>query len=406
MEKEKVLIVDDEPDIVQQLKRIIAKEGFTVVTAADGREGLDVFLRELPGLVITDIDMPEINGIDLLRRIKKLAPQTEVIVVTGHGDYDIAIQVLRQEALDYLKKPVDLERLLVALGRYLEKSGAMEKDYARPTVLLLDDDVDAVSIMGRYLKKEGYEVFTGKDGEEGMRILSEQRIDVIVTDMMMPKKDGLELLCEVKKMPGDTEVILITGFGNEEVVVQAMRDGANNFLRKPVDIEFLLITVEKAYEKVNLKRALARKSRDLELTQNIMAKLTQHGDVVVDLRGVEKMQRFDIGKKLFDLAVLPIVTVDADMNCLYGNKYFSDIFSGDFSNIREFWPERLSKIGVHDFTYDVFKEKVGSLFASTENSVEVVKLSPYAYIVFSKLTVLLEDGDLHLVAVIFRGERK
>ncbi len=403
---EKVLIVDDEADIVQRLRKILTKEGFEVVTASDGREALDVFKQEQPGLVITDIAMPEINGIDLLRRIKKLSPQTEVIIVTGHGDYDTAIQVLRENALDYIKKPLDLENLLVALDRYLEKSGALKKEFSRPTVLLLDDDEDARNSMARYLRKEGYDVLIGADGEEGLNIFREQRIDVVVTDIMMPKMGGLELLEEINKTPGDTAVILVTGVGNEEMVINAMREGADNFLRKPVDIEHLLVTVDKAYERVGLKRALARKSRDLELNQKIMAKLTGHGDIVIDLRDVNELHGQDIGRKLFDLAILPIVAVDENMHCIYANKHFYDKFNKDLSDIKARWDEVLPLVGIHGVSYDTFAEKALDLFNADANSVTVLNLSRFSYIVFTKMIVLFRDRELRLVSVLFRGERK
>lgn len=403
---EKVLIVDDEEEIIRRLGRILAKEGFDVVTAADGREALEVFKRESPGLVITDVAMPEINGIELLRRIKKLSPQTDVIVVTGHGDYDTAIQVLREEALDYIKKPVDLDDLLVAVGRYLEKAGVLKEELSRPNVLLLDDDEDARNSMTRYLKKEGYDVFSGADGEEGLEVFRRQRIDVIVTDVMMPNVGGLALLEEVKKAPGETAVILITGFGNEEMVINAMREGADNFLTKPVDIEHLLVAVDKAYEKVRLKRALARKSRDLELANMMLARLTGRGDLIIDLRDVSDRHGKEIGQQLFDLAILPIVAVDEDMNCVYGNKPFCHIFDGDLSDVRTRWDEALPLIGIHNLSYDTFTEKARSLFKAEMNSADTVELSEYSYIIFTKMVVLLPDREVPLVSVLFRGERK
>ncbi|MEE8399021.1 MAG: response regulator [Desulfobacterales bacterium] len=402
---EKVLIVDDEEEIIRRLGRILTKEGFEVVSAADGREGLDVFKRETPGLVITDVAMPEINGIELLHRIKKISPETEVIVVTGHGDYDMAIQVLRENALDYLKKPVDLDELLVAVGRYLEKSGALKDELARPNVLLLDDDEDARNSMSRYLKKEGYRVFDGADGEGGLEIFLTERIDVIVTDVMMPKMDGLALLEEIKKAPGETAVILITGYGNEEMVINAMREGVDNFLSKPVDIEHLVVAVDKAYEKVLLKRALARKSRDLELAQIILARLTGHGDLIVDLRDLTENQSQEIGQKLFDLAILPIVAVDKAMNCLYGNAPFSGIFDGDLSDVRTRWDEAMPLIGIHDLSYDVLEERILALFEAEVNSVEIIELSEFAYIMLTRMIVLLRGRELNLVSVLFRGER-
>jgi PAS domain-containing protein len=223
---------------------------------------------------------------------------------------------------------------------------------------------------------------------------------------MMPNMDGLTLLEEIKKAPGETAVILITGYGNEDMVINAMREGADNFLRKPVDIEHMLVAVDKAYEKIRLKRALARKSRDLELAQIILAKLTGRGDLVIDLRDLSKRHGEEIGQQLFDLAIFPIVVVDENMNCVYGNRPFYTIFDRDLSDVRTRWDEVLPLIGIHNLSYDVFTEKVRELFEAKVNSVETVTLSKYAYIVFTKMIVLLHDGELPLVTVLFRGERK
>ncbi len=403
---DRVLIVDDEAEIIRRLERVLTKEGFEVFTASDGREGFETFKKELPDLVVTDVAMPEMNGIELLRRIKALSPQTEVIIVTGHGDYNTAIQVLREDALDYIKKPLDLNDLLVAVGRYHEKTGHLNHENATPVVLLLDDEEDARQSMTRYLKKEGYEVFSGSDGQEGLDIFNRERIDVVVTDVMMPNMDGLTLLEEIKKYPGETAVILITGFGNEDMVIQAMREGVDNFLRKPVDIEHMLVSVDKAYEKIRLKRALSRKSRDLELAQMILAKLTNSGDLVIDLRDLSERQGQEIGQQLFDLAILPIVAVDEDLNCVYGNKPFTRIFDEKLADVKERWDEVLPLIGIHNLTYDTFAGKVQEHCKSEKNTVETIKLSQFAYVMFTRMFVLLKDRDMQLVTVLFRGERK
>lgn len=99
----KVLLVEDDKMARKRLKRVIEKEGYEVIAAQDGLEGLELFKSERPDVVITDVKMPKIDGIEVMHRIKEMSKTTEVILITGHGDIDMAIVALRDGALDYIK---------------------------------------------------------------------------------------------------------------------------------------------------------------------------------------------------------------------------------------------------------------------------------------------------------------
>lgn len=119
---EKILVVDDEEDIRLMLSEYLAAEGFAVLTAENGVEGIRLFREAFPDLVIVDIKMPVRNGIDLLNDIKEVSDDVEVIILTGHSDEATAIQCLRQGAYDYLLKPIaDLEVLCASVQRGLQK---------------------------------------------------------------------------------------------------------------------------------------------------------------------------------------------------------------------------------------------------------------------------------------------
>jgi signal transduction histidine kinase len=117
-----ILVVDDEPGILRVLAISLEDAGYRVVTAAEGQEALRRF-REIayPPLVLTDIKMPGMDGLALLKAIKAEHPETEVIVMTGHGDMDLAISSLRYDATDFVTKPVDEEALRLALRRARER---------------------------------------------------------------------------------------------------------------------------------------------------------------------------------------------------------------------------------------------------------------------------------------------
>lgn len=112
-----LLLVDDEPGIRKVVGIALRDFGYEVLEAANGDEGLEVFRRERPPVVITDIRMPGLDGLGLLRAIKSENPETEVILVTGHGDMDVAVEGLKLDACDFITKPVGPEVLEVALKR-------------------------------------------------------------------------------------------------------------------------------------------------------------------------------------------------------------------------------------------------------------------------------------------------
>ena len=100
---ETILFVDDEKDICDVLSISLSDLGYKVYTAQNGKEALRIITEVSPSIVLTDIRMPEMDGIELLRWIKSQYPETEVVMVTGHGDMDLAIESLKHEATDFIE---------------------------------------------------------------------------------------------------------------------------------------------------------------------------------------------------------------------------------------------------------------------------------------------------------------
>jgi signal transduction histidine kinase len=116
-----ILLVDDEAGIRKVLGISLADLGYTVHTAENGKAALEVIARVHPSIVLTDIKMPGMDGIELLRTIKRRNPDTEVIMLTGHGDMDLAIKSLTYRASDFISKPISDDALTVALSRAEEQ---------------------------------------------------------------------------------------------------------------------------------------------------------------------------------------------------------------------------------------------------------------------------------------------
>lgn len=122
-----ILVVDDEPDICDVLRIILSDLGYEVHTAGNGNEGLHLFREIDPPIILTDIRMPGLDGIEFLKKIKQENRDTEVIMITGHGDMDLAIESLKLEAIDFITKPINYDVLEIALKRANERISMREQ---------------------------------------------------------------------------------------------------------------------------------------------------------------------------------------------------------------------------------------------------------------------------------------
>lgn len=127
----KVLIIDDEMEILESLSSILQDEGFQVVTAREGRRGLDLFDEVMPEIVLLDVWMPEVDGLQVLKMIKQKEPKAIVIVISGHGTISTAVEAVKLGAYDFLEKPLSIDKVLEVITRGLagevKRSGGTEE---------------------------------------------------------------------------------------------------------------------------------------------------------------------------------------------------------------------------------------------------------------------------------------
>jgi two-component system nitrogen regulation response regulator NtrX len=122
----RLLIVDDEASIREALQQVFEYEGHEVWVAADGPEALKRFEEEPPDVTFLDVKMPGMDGLEALARIREIEPMASVIMISGHGTIDTAVEATRSGAFDFLEKPLDTDRLLVTLRNALEVHGLSE----------------------------------------------------------------------------------------------------------------------------------------------------------------------------------------------------------------------------------------------------------------------------------------
>ncbi|GBD99391.1 transcriptional regulatory protein ZraR [bacterium BMS3Abin07] len=127
MSEEKILVIDDEEGIRDTLQGILEDEGYTVVTAASSEEGMDIIKKTGPELIILDIWLPNMDGIEALSVIRDLVPDVPVIMISGHANVELAVKSTKLGAYDFLEKPLSLDRILITVERALEKSALLRR---------------------------------------------------------------------------------------------------------------------------------------------------------------------------------------------------------------------------------------------------------------------------------------
>src|SRR5262249_45694850 len=126
--KKRVLAIDDEPAMTEWLKILLEHAGYDVRTALIGTRGEELFRTWKPDAVITDMMLPDVDGIDLVRRFKQTDAEAEVIMITGQGNIPRSVEAVKAGAFDFLEKPVDAERLLDKLGKGIKPKKVIDEE--------------------------------------------------------------------------------------------------------------------------------------------------------------------------------------------------------------------------------------------------------------------------------------
>ena len=121
----RILVVDDEPMMADSLRQNLAEEGYTVDTAANGAEAIELFDRGGHHLAVCDLQLPDMDGLEVLRHMKDARPATEVIVVTGYGTVARAVEATKAGAFYFVEKPFDFEQMLPLVDKALERQELM-----------------------------------------------------------------------------------------------------------------------------------------------------------------------------------------------------------------------------------------------------------------------------------------
>ncbi len=199
-----VLVIDDDPVARNLIERVVIREGFDAVGAADGQAGLELAREIRPTLITLDVMMPRMDGWAVLAAVKKdpVLKDIPVVMLTMVEDRNLGFTL---GAADYLTKPVTRDRLVAVLRRFACLKGAC-------TALVVDDDDDQRRLLSQALEREGWAAVEARDGSEGLLRLEGCVPDLVLLDLMMPGMDGFEFSMRVRRNPNwrDIPIVVVT----------------------------------------------------------------------------------------------------------------------------------------------------------------------------------------------------
>jgi CheY-like chemotaxis protein len=196
-----VLVIDDEAVVRELMQRYLSKEGFRVLTAANGDDGLRLAREQRPDAITLDVIMPGMDGWSVLSRLmadRELA-DIPVLMLTMVDDKRMGYAL---GASEYLTKPIDRERLIAVLTKYRRDQ----------PVLVVDDDSSVRLLLRRILEGEGYAVIEAENGRAALERMGERVPGAILLDLMMPEMDGFEFLSALHEHPAwrQIPVVIVT----------------------------------------------------------------------------------------------------------------------------------------------------------------------------------------------------
>lgn len=247
----KILVIDDETLNLKMAEHIL-KNNYDVICAKSGAEGLKLLQQSEPDLVLLDLDMPHMSGLEVLERIRSdtAVADVKVVILTAQNTKTRSMELIKLGALDFISKPFIPTELLERVRKVLP---APERD----RILVVDDDRMNL-VIARDLLESQYDVTCVLSGEEALEYLREDTPSMILLDLHMPGMSGLEVLEKLQTIDRlkSVPVIFLTADTQKQTEVEIFRAGAMDYIQKPFTAEVVLHRVGRILELYHYQQSL------------------------------------------------------------------------------------------------------------------------------------------------------
>lgn len=260
-----IFVVDDQKGIVESIEAQFYYLGYEVIKATDAKRALELSDQIKPDLIITDIRMPKLDGIAFVKKFKQVQPQVKVIFLTGYyPEYEKEIKEAQDLKLvdGVIQKPFysrDLENLARKVLHPVEERQGKQIHAAK--ILIVDDEVEVADFLKEYFREHGYAVAGAANFDEALLIFENFHPDLIITDIKLPGKDGVDLIKEIRRRDKDMQFIVMTG-QSHHLVLERLEQETHiaDFISKPIGLPAIEKLVKKVVDMISEKKSAATKS--------------------------------------------------------------------------------------------------------------------------------------------------
>jgi len=242
--KRKVLVVDDDVESLRLYGDMLRRAGYAAVIASTGWEGIDLAVKEQPGLILLDLRLPDITGLTVLETLRTAlsTKNIPIVVVSAISKDDDVMKAMQMGAFDYVVKPItydDMIRRVELVFFSRERQGEGDQT---PVLIVEDDTIDGTAL-SEQLTSWGYQVTWVQTGQEGIEQAATDNFDVILLDGLLPDINGFEVVKEIRETErlGTTPVIMLTVLSGLVDKLKGFESGVDEFLNKPVSWEELRV---------------------------------------------------------------------------------------------------------------------------------------------------------------------
>ncbi len=260
--KRKILVVDDNESTLNLLNVFLTQKGYEVTLAKDGIEAFDLIRKRPFPVVITDIKMPRMNGIELIEKIKNTYPMIRVIITTGHVKFQYGLSAFTNGAETIIFKPFDFQKLDEAIQRSFEFLDQWEiklkelQEYNKEeeeipkgneTVLFVDNDEKIKGFAEFNLKQNGYRFLGAQNGNDALDMTEklDTPVDLLITSVKLEDMYGKELFEELKRQYPDTKLLYLVSYKEDIIFEDNVLHEEDGYIYNPFTKKVLLKEVRK-----------------------------------------------------------------------------------------------------------------------------------------------------------------
>lgn len=242
-----VIVIDDEQDFLDSMKRCLQIAGIRNIRLdsdpANAIEALNA--GEVFDLALIDVNMPGMNGKEVLKAIREKSPHTVCLMITGFADVKLAVDCMKMGATDYVQKPFSPDEFLAIINPILttKKAGIPEK----LKLLVVEDNKVSLKQYEKKISDRIFEKEFAEDGEIAARRYRERKPDIILLDLMLPYKSGYNLLKEIREEDSSTAVIVISSLDSKEDILNCAKMGIQGYIVKPINFNELNLKILEYY---------------------------------------------------------------------------------------------------------------------------------------------------------------